>query len=220
MNENAQNALLKTIEEPPAYGMIFLLTDNCDALLDTIRSRCIRLDMEKLPADIIRQKLKDSFGLDDRKAQELAAFSAGNLGKALSLAQEDDEGTFISESIQVLKEAERMNAADIFDAAVRAAGHDAGEFTIIAQMWFRDVLLVRAEGLKAAAQTLYFPGETNALQKQAERISFEGLDNLFNETDKARKRLEANVKGEAVLENLLLAVRRNCRSGRRQEIQL
>ena len=46
MNPQAQNALLKTIEEPPEYAVIMLLTSNIDALLPTIRSRCVRLDLK------------------------------------------------------------------------------------------------------------------------------------------------------------------------------
>ncbi|MCF0143171.1 MAG: DNA polymerase III subunit delta, partial [Parasporobacterium sp.] len=57
MNENAQNALLKTIEEPPEYGLIFLLVNNADYLLDTIRSRCLRLDMELLGTETVLSEL-------------------------------------------------------------------------------------------------------------------------------------------------------------------
>ncbi|MBQ9030027.1 MAG: DNA polymerase III subunit [Parasporobacterium sp.] len=49
MNESAQNALLKTMEEPAGYGIILLLTDNADGFLQTIRSRCIRIRMEQVP---------------------------------------------------------------------------------------------------------------------------------------------------------------------------
>ena len=64
MNEQAQNALLKTLEEPPAYAVIILLSDNESALLPTIVSRCITLQMkpvsEKDIADYLVQKLKMS----------------------------------------------------------------------------------------------------------------------------------------------------------------
>ena len=62
MNENAQNALLKTIEEPQPYGLILLLTDNADGFLPTIRSRCIRLHMADLPRQVQAQRLMDEDG--------------------------------------------------------------------------------------------------------------------------------------------------------------
>ena len=62
MNESGQNALLKTIEEPEEYGIIFLLTDNADGFLPTIRSRCIRLSMDPLPRKVTAEHLLDEAG--------------------------------------------------------------------------------------------------------------------------------------------------------------
>ena len=50
----AQNALLKTIEEPPAYAVILLLTTNADSFLQTILSRCITLNMKTVKAEVSR----------------------------------------------------------------------------------------------------------------------------------------------------------------------
>ena len=62
MNESGQNALLKTIEEPEEYGIIFLLTDNADGFLPTIKSRCIRLSMDPLPKTETAEHLLDDAG--------------------------------------------------------------------------------------------------------------------------------------------------------------
>lgn len=62
MNDRGQNALLKSIEEPAEYGIIFLLTDNADGLLPTIRSRCIRISMEPLPREETVRNLMDDDG--------------------------------------------------------------------------------------------------------------------------------------------------------------
>ena len=70
MNENAQNALLKTIEEPEPYGIIFLLTDNEDSFLQTIRSRCIRLSMDAVPRNDVAEALLDEDGQQVIKALE------------------------------------------------------------------------------------------------------------------------------------------------------
>ncbi|MCF0229445.1 MAG: hypothetical protein HUJ76_07110 [Parasporobacterium sp.] len=62
MNESGQNALLKTIEEPEAYGIILLLTDNADGFLQTIRSRCITLYMDPLTKEAAAGALLDEDG--------------------------------------------------------------------------------------------------------------------------------------------------------------
>jgi len=63
MNESAQNALLKTIEEPEPYAVIFLLSDNADGLLQTIRSRCIRISMKQESKACISERLLDEDGI-------------------------------------------------------------------------------------------------------------------------------------------------------------
>ena len=83
MNDRGQNALLKSIEEPAEYGIIFLLTDNADGLLPTIRSRCIRISMESLPREEIMRILLDEDG--ERLLQILetvSSMSAVEINKA------------------------------------------------------------------------------------------------------------------------------------------
>ena len=58
MNPQAQNALLKTMEEPPAYAVILLLTTNADMFLPTILSRCIRLNLKPVANEKIKSYLK------------------------------------------------------------------------------------------------------------------------------------------------------------------
>lgn len=74
MNENAQNALLKTIEEPQPYGLILLLTDNADGFLPTIRSRCVRLHMADLPRQEQVRQLMDEDGQKVLQAVSQAPF--------------------------------------------------------------------------------------------------------------------------------------------------
>ena len=61
MTVQAQNALLKTIEEPPAYAVIMLLTTNQDAFLQTILSRCVQLKLKPLKDSVVKTYLEESF---------------------------------------------------------------------------------------------------------------------------------------------------------------
>lgn len=82
MNEEAQNALLKTLEEPPGAATIVLVSSSADRLLATIRSRCQRVPFAELPTAFVEQRLAaDGLGPDDARA--LAALCGGRLGVAL-----------------------------------------------------------------------------------------------------------------------------------------
>ncbi len=86
-----QNALLKILEEPPAYGVFLLLTDNPESLLTTIRSRCRPLPLQPLPEVLLRRELVRRF--PDRDSQSIdAAISRGGgyLGQAMTLLEGDD----------------------------------------------------------------------------------------------------------------------------------
>ncbi len=81
-----QNALLKVLEEPPAYGVFLLLTDNPEKLLPTVRSRCVELKLRALPEDLLRKKLRSEFpDADDGAIAAAMMRSGGYLGQAREL---------------------------------------------------------------------------------------------------------------------------------------
>lgn len=84
-----QNALLKVLEEPPAYGVFLLLADNPDRLLPTVRSRCVELRLQPLPESILVEALEKDFPQAGREALASAAWRSGGwLGQARELLQE------------------------------------------------------------------------------------------------------------------------------------
>ncbi len=88
MAEPSQNALLKILEEPPAYGVFILLTNNPQKLLPTVRSRCTELSMTGLPEGILRQQLTRRF--PEATGEMLSAAvsrSGGFLGQAIALLE-------------------------------------------------------------------------------------------------------------------------------------
>ncbi|MFO0837054.1 MAG: DNA polymerase III subunit delta' [Phycisphaerae bacterium] len=83
MNEEAQNALLKTLEEPPGAACLMLLSSSASRLLATIRSRCQRIPFGLLPVEFVSQRLVAQARIDAPAAQTLARLSDGRLGAAL-----------------------------------------------------------------------------------------------------------------------------------------
>jgi DNA polymerase-3 subunit delta' len=86
MNVNAANALLKTLEEPPERGVLFLVSHSPGRLLATIRSRCRRLVFRPWSGDQVIDFLRGR-GLDGGSAERLAIMAKGSPGRALALAQ-------------------------------------------------------------------------------------------------------------------------------------
>ena len=92
MAEPSQNALLKILEEPPAYGVFLLLTENPEKLLPTVRSRCTELSLMALPDGLMRQTLQQRFPQADNDTLQAAITrSGGFLGQALKLMEEGME---------------------------------------------------------------------------------------------------------------------------------
>ena len=89
MTIEAQNALLKTLEEPPEYAIIILITNNKESLLDTIKSRCEIIKFLPIGTRDLENYLVKN-GLDDSRAKLLSIFSRGSISKALELAKSSD----------------------------------------------------------------------------------------------------------------------------------
>lgn len=89
LNAQGQNALLKCIEEPPAYGVFLLLTEHAEQLLPTIRSRCVELRLSPLSDGLLQKELAARFPDDSPEALRSAMLrSGGYLGQAIILLQE------------------------------------------------------------------------------------------------------------------------------------
>ena len=85
MNDAASNALLKTLEEPPATSHIFLITSRPDSLLPTIRSRCQTLRFAPVPADEIEKYLIDERAFTHDEAKLSARLARGSIGRAVTV---------------------------------------------------------------------------------------------------------------------------------------
>src|SRR6201995_5162794 len=87
MNDNAANALLKMLEEPPANAMLLLLSNTPGRLLPTIRSRCQRLDLRPLEDAVLQKALAEYLpDMTTGERASLARLSGGSIGAALTLA--------------------------------------------------------------------------------------------------------------------------------------
>lgn len=208
LNSQAQNALLKTVEEPPEYAIIFLLTDNLDKLLPTIISRCVVLNMKPIrEMDMIRY-MKDVLGIPEEQAYFCERFAYGNLGKAVRLATSENYKQIKESSVRLLRNIYKMDTEDIILSAKRLSEYklEMPDLMDIMQMWYRDVLMFK---ITNSVNQLVFREEYQAMKQQSEKISYEGVDNVLNALDKMKVRLEANVNFDVAMELLLMTIKEN-----------
>lgn len=208
MNQQAQNALLKTIEEPPAYGVILLLTTNADAFLPTILSRCITLNLKAVKDHTIREFLMKEYQIPDYKADVCTAFAQGNVGKAIQLASSEDFNEIKNSALQLLKRIKDIELYEMMEAIKQIGDYklDINDYFDIMLIWYRDVLLYKAT---SDANSLIFKDEVYDIKKQASKSSYEGIETIIKALDKAKRRLNANVNFDLVMELLLLTIKEN-----------
>ena len=146
MTPQAQNALLKTLEEPPEYAVIFILTDNVEALLPTIISRCVVLNMKPVSDNLVKKYLMEELGVPDYKANICVAFARGNIGKAKLLASSEEFEKVKDEAITLVKYINDMEINEIVKAIKKIMEYklDVNDYLDILTVWYRDVLLFKA----------------------------------------------------------------------------
>lgn len=208
MNIQAQNALLKTIEEPPAYGVIILLTTNADGFLPTILSRCVRLNLQSVADDKIRSYLMNVQQVPDYQADVCVAFAQGNVGKALMLASSENFNEMKSSALQLIKRLKDIDIYEMTQAVKQIADYklEIMDYFDIMMIWYRDVLLYKAT---IDANKLIFQDEIYIIKNQANKSSYEGIEIILEALEKAKVRLKANVNFELVIELLLLTIKEN-----------
>jgi len=208
MNIQAQNALLKTIEEPPSYVVIMLLTTNADAFLSTILSRCVRLDLKVVSDEKIRSYLMKEKQIPDYKADVCVAFAQGNVGKAMKLANSEDFNDIKNATIQLLKRLEDIELYEMTEAIKQINDYklQINDYFDLFMIWFRDVLYYKAT---VDVNRLIFKDEIYAIKKQANQCSYQGIEIVLEALEKAKTRLNANVNFDLVIELLLLTMKEN-----------
>ncbi len=208
MNEQAQNALLKTIEEPPAYGIIMLLTNNLEAMLPTILSRCIVFHLKPVDTDKIVSYLEKEFNVPDYKAHICATFSQGVIGRAIAMASSEDFNDLQYHVLNIVKNIHDMDIYEVIDTVRHLSAYktDINDVIDMMTVWYRDVLILK---VTKDANTIVYKDEYRALMDQAKRSSYEGINEIIESLEKAKARLAANVNFDIAMEMLLLAMKEN-----------
>ena len=208
MTVQAQNALLKTLEEPPEYTVILILTTNMESLLPTILSRCVALNMKPVRDSQVKKFLMETMRIPDYKADICVAFARGNVGKAKMLASSEEFDNVKEEAVTLLKYINEMEISEIVAAIKKINEYklDVNDYFDILAIWYRDVLLFKATN---DANHLIFREEIQYIRRVADRSTYEGIETVINALEKSKQRLKANVNFDLTMELLLLTIKEN-----------
>lgn len=206
MNEQAQNALLKTLEEPPAYVVIILLCANENMLLQTIRSRCIKLALSPLSEEVIEDTLQKQYHIPDYRSKQIVKFARGNLGRAAEIAGQDDFLTDMKSAVEMMKNVVRTESYD-WSGWIDTMTEDKARMPFFLDMfmdWYRDILMMKSG---ADQNRLMFSEESSAIREEAENYRFSDIMKCIDALELADTRLKENVKPELVLINMFRVFR-------------
>ena len=208
MTPQAQNAILKTIEEPPAYAVLVLITTNPEVFLPTILSRCIQLKLRPLKDSVVSDYLTEKMGVSDGQADIYAAFARGNLGKAIHLASSEEFALLYREVLTLLKNIKDMDIPMLLDyiRKLQEDNLDLYECLDFMQLWYRDILMFK---VTKDMNSLIFKDEYSAVSSCCQKSSYEGLEEILSAIEKAKVRLNANVNTDLALELMLLTMKEN-----------
>jgi DNA polymerase-3 subunit delta' len=205
LQEIAQEALLKTLEEPPPFLVMVLLANDAELLLPTIRSRCELIELRSLPRAVIRDGLLGA-GIEPMLAEELAGLAGGAPGWALRAAADP---ALADQRRQAVENALAWIAGSGYDRLVTAVrlgdAFSKRRFEIFADLdtvlgvW-RDAMLLRA-GL---SNFLTYRGQIDRLADLISNWPLNAIHRAARSVQTCIADLEANVRPRLALESMVL----------------
>lgn len=202
----AQNTLLKTIEEPPEYGIIILLTTNADIFLQTVLSRCVRIDFKPISDDLVEQFIKEHYTIGNYEVQFATAFAQGNIGRAIAVIDSQDFKELKKSVLNVVRYAKEMSTTQILAEVKNIMNYknNIDDYLDLIAMWYRDVLLFKSTN---DANKVIFKEELLLIKAHSSEYSYMGLADILDAIDKVKIRLKANVKFDLTIELMIMTIK-------------
>lgn len=201
MGDAAQNAFLKTLEEPDGRTVFFLVTAHKEGLLATINSRCRSVYMPRLPENIIYEELIGR-GMEKEKAQYAARLCEGVLGRAIALCAEDAYYGYRDEAVKLLRAL--RSKEDIPKAAMaweeRRKPEDSLPFLDALEAVLRDIMRVKS-GLAPFDSAI-----EEYLEEIADHFTIEAVACIMEEAVSVRKRVRSHVQWRSASDPLLFRI--------------
>jgi DNA polymerase-3 subunit delta' len=211
MRQEAANALLKVLEEPPKNSVIILTTSKIDSLPQTIIGRCQRIYFEPLTGEQIRKKLDEALGYSDKETELAANLSMGSYTRAVELLEmgvEDIRNSAIEYLVALLK----GNYADMVVISRNiTAKNDKNKtkyFLFFLSMWFRDLMHLKHSGSDVKTH-IANADLSDRLVKLNANYPNADLFNIILELEEAEKSITQNVQLTLILVNLSFKLKKH-----------
>ena len=144
LNIQSQNALLKTLEEPPAHAVFLLLAERAEAFLPTILSRVVVMKIRPLSAETIADYLMQAGHLAE-ESHILSAYAQGRIGQALELVEDEGFREMRQDILGKLEALPSMSEGDAYLLAKDREGYKNDlRFLDIMELWYRDLLTAKS----------------------------------------------------------------------------
>lgn len=208
MTTDAANALLKTLEEPPPGVLFLLLSEDEEALLPTIRSRCQTLPLLPMSRRQMIDFLSERHSLGEDEADRLFRLSRGCLGWALQALADPQILDQRQADLERMRETIGAGLASRFSYANEVASlfssdrPAARELLALWLRWWRDLLLVK----EGAEEYLHNADLAEELRAHAETLSVSQIAAFIRRLQDTMAALDANASPRLALETLMLNV--------------
>ena len=206
MTIQAQNALLKTIEEPPGYGIVILLAENPGKIISTVHSRCARIRVLPLPTNLIEQYIKNQYDLNQEQIYLYADFADGSIGQAKEMIEDGEFWELREKSVNYIIRLEKANLIDLYDI-VEEINKDREHLPQILDfwmIWYRDMLMIKKFEI---GEHIFYKDFEGQILDRSKELTYNKINNNFYEIIKAKKRLGKNINAMLIIENLLLGLK-------------
>lgn len=205
LTEAAQNAFLKTLEEPPEYAVFILISENADRLLQTIRSRCTIIPFPGIRPAALREYLRGS--VPDDRLELLIHLSAGNPGRAKAISEDDSYEPLRQEALLQLERLFSRSTADIYPIAAFFDEHK-DELGRVLDLWhgmIRDLAVIK----EGNPDRLIHLDMKKKLSEIAAPLSAKSILLASKQLSRAWEMNARYVNTKALCENLCLNVKRS-----------
>lgn len=189
MSEEAQNAILKTIEEPPKYAIFILITENKEALLSTIKSRCDIVKFIPLSTEVVKDYLMKNLDLDENSAKVYATFSKGSINKAVELANNEEfkeMREFIQECIATISEKNKLEIEMLAEASEKYENQIMNFFDIMLN-YFRDIILLKEN---VNERLLINTDKITFIENMSEKISSSQITSIIDIIEDTKRKIK------------------------------
>ena len=206
MSEDASNALLKTLEEPPAHSLFILLTASEDAMLTTVRSRCQSMSLHPLSKDLMIQLLVTQYQATPSHAEQLFRLSRGCMGWAVGTLKDPQILEQRQADLEKMQETLKAGLETRFIYANEVATlfgkerESAKDLLALWLRWWRDLLLIK----EGADTFLHNADHEDSLKNQASSLNTVEILQFINCLTQTMSSLDSNANPRLAMEVLML----------------